>query len=551
MNQINKVDLHVHSCKSDGSFTPCELVDYAIEKGLTAFALTDHDTTEGLDEAIAYAADKPIEVIRGIELSTEYAGRDIHIVGLDIDHHSPAFLSHLKSFQDSRVNRNIKMCDNLRAAGIDITFEKLSAEYPDAVITRCHYAKYLLAHGYIKNLKEAFDRYIGDHCKYFVPREKITPAQAVSLILEAGGIPILAHPILYHMTKNQLETLVAELKAAGLVGIEAIYSTYAPSEEREIRRIAAKFGLCLSGGSDFHGTAKPGLDLATGYGKLFIPEEILTKLRAFRSRTPKIFFTDLDGTLLTSEKKISQRTRQELHRFMAEGNYLALSSGRPLKSILEVIRQNELDYDNMYAIAFNGSQIYHCPSAVSVSKQTLTLEQAYRVAELSLSMGIFCQTYDDENILVPYEGPEIIRYTKTVHVPYRILPEFPKGITQPPCKLLCIELEHPKKLSELITLLNQELPGQVSCLLSNPNFLEVFPISSGKGNAVTKLCRILNIPLDHSYAAGDEENDISMLQAAGCGIAMQNGRASLKEAADIVTTADNDHDGLADLLHSI
>lgn len=548
---MNIVDLHTHSDKSDGSYTPCGLVDYAVEKGLAAFALTDHDTTDGLEEAIAYAADKPVEVIPGIELSTEYQGRDIHIVGIDINYRSPDFLSHLKSFQDSRVNRNIKMCNNLREAGIDITFDKLQAEFPDSVITRSHYAKYLLAHGYIKDLKEAFERYIGDNCKYYVPREKITPAQAVTLILEAGGIPILAHPVLYHMTKGQLETLARELKSAGLVGIEAVYSTYTSADEREIKKLAAKFGLCISGGSDFHGTAKPGLDLATGYGKLFIPEEILTNLRAFRHRTPKIFFTDLDGTLLTSEKKISPKTRQELHRFMAEGNYLAISSGRPLKSVLEVIRQNELDYDNQYAIAFNGALIYHCPTKKKIVEQTLTIGQVCRITRLSLSLGVFCQTYDDENILIPYEGPEIGKYTKTIHVPYRILPDFPNGIIQPPCKVLCISFDHPEKLTELASLLQRELPGEISCVFSSPNYLEVFPISAGKGSAVTALCRILDIPIENSYAAGDEENDLSMLEAAGCGIAMRNGRESLRKSADIVTEEDNDHDGLAPVIHKI
>lgn len=275
---MNKVDLHVHSIKSDGSYSPTELVDYAITKGLSAFALTDHDTTDGLDEAIEYAKDKPIRVIPGIELSTEYLGKDIHIVGLFINHHSEKFLKEIKEFRDSRDLRNQKMCRNLQEIGIDISYEKLIAEYPDSVITRSHYAKYLLSHSYIKSLNEAFEKYVGDHCKYYVPREKITPEQGVNLILSAGGLPILAHPILYHMSDKTLDTLVSNLKEAGLVGIEAIYSTYAPSEERDIRRLAAKYGLALSGGSDFHGAAKPGLELATGYGKLFIPEDILTNL---------------------------------------------------------------------------------------------------------------------------------------------------------------------------------------------------------------------------------------------------------------------------------
>lgn len=221
------VDLHVHSTCSDGTFTPEELVDYAIQKGLTAFALTDHDTVNGLDRAIRYAeelrqaqaaspSDAPAsqvpEVIPGIELSTEYQGKDIHMVGLFIDYRQPEFAHYLEDFIRSRENRNEKMCALLREHDIDITYEALLAEFPGAVITRAHFARYLLSHGYIQSMKEAFDRYVGDHCPCFVPREKVTPAQAVELILGAGGVPVLAHPILYHMSDDRLDTLVAELK---------------------------------------------------------------------------------------------------------------------------------------------------------------------------------------------------------------------------------------------------------------------------------------------------------------------------------------------------
>lgn len=277
---MRAVDLHVHSTKSDGSLTPTELVDLALCKELKAFALTDHDTTDGIDEALLYAKDKDIEVIPGVELSTEYKGRDIHMVGLYIDHKSTAFENHIKNFRYARDLRNEKMCQLLRdEAGMDITYEALRAEDPDAVITRSHYAKYMLKHGYISNLKEAFERYIGDHAKYFVPREKITPTQGIELILSSGGIPILAHPTLYHMTKGQLNELVYTLKSAGLVGIEAIYSTYTSSEEEHIRTVAKNYNLKISGGSDFHGAAKPGLELGTGYGKLFVPETVLDNLK--------------------------------------------------------------------------------------------------------------------------------------------------------------------------------------------------------------------------------------------------------------------------------
>ena len=275
------IDLHVHSDKSDGTLSPTELVDYAISKGLSAFALTDHDTIDGLDEVLEYAKGKDIEVIPGIEFSTEYKGKDVHIVGLYINYKDTSFQNELAEFKKSRENRNIKMCEKLReVGGVDITYDKLIAEYgTDTVLTRAHYAGYLLNHGYVKSRVEAFDRYVGDHAKCYVAREKVTPTQAIKLILKAGGIPILAHPILYHLTKAGLKELVSMLKDDGLIGIEAIYSTYSPSETRQIKELAAEFNLEISGGSDFHGEAKPGLDLGTGYGKLYVHEEILDNLK--------------------------------------------------------------------------------------------------------------------------------------------------------------------------------------------------------------------------------------------------------------------------------
>lgn len=303
------IDLHVHSTRSDGTYTPTQLVDYAMEKSLTAFALTDHDTVDGLEEAVSYAEklcqksaapdtvigerlvpkyenQRPLpvpEVIPGIEFSTEYQGQDVHILGYYIDYHQKSFLERLQEFVDSRTLRNQKMCRLLQEAGIRITYEALLSEFPDSVITRAHYAKYLLKHGYIKSMKEAFDRYVGDRCPCYVPREKVTPVQAVQLILDAGGIPVLAHPILYHMSDERLDTLTGELKAAGLAGVEAIYSTYRPCDERQIRRLAEKFDLLITGGSDFHGDNKPGLDLGIGYGKLFVPYEILETLKGSRT----------------------------------------------------------------------------------------------------------------------------------------------------------------------------------------------------------------------------------------------------------------------------
>lgn len=282
---MRAIDLHTHTCKSDGSYTPTELVDYAIEKNLAAIAITDHDSIEGLDEALFHAKAlkekglPTVEVVPGIEFSTKYGEQDVHVVGLYIAYDSRFFQKALENFVDSRTTRNEKMCQNLQGAGIDITYDKLRARYPDSVITRAHYASYLLEEGYVKSRQDAFAQYLGDHTKYFVPREKVTPVQAVELILHAGGIPILAHPPLYHMGNDRLDALTASLKEEGLMGIEAFYSTYTNQDIRDMRRLAVKYDLLLSGGSDFHGANKPGLDLGCGYGKLFVPEDVLDNIK--------------------------------------------------------------------------------------------------------------------------------------------------------------------------------------------------------------------------------------------------------------------------------
>ncbi|MBQ7780520.1 MAG: PHP domain-containing protein [Lachnospiraceae bacterium] len=285
------IDLHVHSNCSDGSFTPRELVEYALNHDITAFALTDHDTVAGLDEAIACARElsgkvceqnpegKTVEVVPGIEFSTEYEGRDVHIVGLFIDYKSEVFRKHISDFVASRENRNEKMCALLREHGVDITYEQLKAAFPGAVITRAHYARFLLENGYVKSMNEAFDRYVGDHAPCFIPREKVTPLQAVDLILAAGGVPVLAHPVLYGMSSARLEKLVSVLTDAGLVALEAIYSSYTNADTQGMQTLARRYGLLISGGSDFHGSNKPGLSFGTGYGSLYLHESILEALR--------------------------------------------------------------------------------------------------------------------------------------------------------------------------------------------------------------------------------------------------------------------------------
>lgn len=273
------IDLHVHSTKSDGTFSPEELIYAAKDAGLSALALTDHDTMSGIKEAQTAADLLGIELIPGIELSTEYNGKEIHIVGLYINPDDPQLVTKTFEFRECRTHRNEMIVNALQKEGFSITMESLLAENSDRVITRANIARYLYEHGCVKSVKEAFDKYIGDGCRCYVGRFKITSTEAVTLIRQAGGAAILAHPLLYHMSSVSLQHMIDDLKAVGLDGIEAIYSTYSPGEEQLVKKIAAQNGLFMSGGSDFHGANKPAIHLGTGRGHLYIPYSVLDEIK--------------------------------------------------------------------------------------------------------------------------------------------------------------------------------------------------------------------------------------------------------------------------------
>ena len=279
------VDLHVHSTESDGTFTPTEVIAEAKKAGLSAIALTDHDTATGIRKAMGAAKEAGIELIPGIELSTAYTfpgkkqEKEIHIVGLYINPDDPELLKMTAEFRECRDKRNEKMIAALQEEGFPITMEALLAENTDSVITRANIARFLYEHGWIKSVSEAFDKYIGDGCRCYVGRFKVSPMEAVSLIKRTGGIAILAHPLLYHLGVEQLQLLIDDLKAVGLDGIEAIYSTYTTGEEQLVKRIAKENKLLISGGSDFHGANKPYIHLGTGKGTMSVPHEFLEAMR--------------------------------------------------------------------------------------------------------------------------------------------------------------------------------------------------------------------------------------------------------------------------------
>ena len=286
------IDLHTHTNKSDGTLSPTELVDLATEKGISFLAVTDHDSVEGIEEAIMRAKeinDDPSSVrhapivVPGIEFSADWNGRDVHVVGLGIDHHNKEFVDSLQNFLDSREGRNRKMAENLKNIGIGISYEGLRRMFPDSVLTRAHFAKYLYEYGYVRSTHDAFERYLGPDSPCYVPREKITPVQAVKMTLSAGGIPVLAHPLIYRFGDEKLRELITEMKAVGLKGIEAMYSTHSEEDEEYVKNLASEMGLVISGGSDFHGSNKPGIELGTGTGNLNIPEDVWFRLEKVRA----------------------------------------------------------------------------------------------------------------------------------------------------------------------------------------------------------------------------------------------------------------------------
>jgi len=281
---MKTIDLHVHSCLSDGTCTPEELVTLACSTGLSAFALTDHDTTAGIDRALEASHGTDVEVIPGIEFSTRWQHRDIHILGYFMDYHAPSFQERLKAFIGDRSERNIKMCARIREyTGFPISPKILEARWPDAVITRAHMAAWLVEEGYVRDRNTAFSKYLGDHAPCFIPKPEVSPLDAIELILKHQGIPVLAHPLLYSLSRKQLNLLLDGLTRAGLKGIETYYSMNRGSDTAFVRSLSQKYGLLTTGGSDFHGKNKPDIALGTGLqSNLAIPYEVLNELKSAR-----------------------------------------------------------------------------------------------------------------------------------------------------------------------------------------------------------------------------------------------------------------------------
>lgn len=269
-----KVDFHVHSYMSDGTVSPSDVVKLASEAGLVAMALTDHDTVDGVEEAMAAGVKYGIRVVPGIELSADYKGSDLHILGLNVDYVNDEFREKVAVCRDSRHNRNLKMIDKLKECGFDISWEIMLERFGSNSITRAHFAKYLIDEGYVSTKEEAFKKYLDPGCPCYVPRYKITPFEAIDMIKKAGGHPVLAHPLLYKMPYDRLESVIVMLKDHGLEGIEGRYALNKVEDDRFMDKLAKSHKLMMTGGSDFHGDIKPGIFVGVGKGELEVYEEM-------------------------------------------------------------------------------------------------------------------------------------------------------------------------------------------------------------------------------------------------------------------------------------
>lgn len=265
-----RIDLHTHTTASDGLLAPEALVALAHEAGVGVLAVADHDTTDGVDPAAAAGPQVGMEIIPAVEINTDVDESEVHVLGYYIDHHLPWFQEFLGRLRDGRVNRAARMVEKLNALGIRIDFARVRALASGAV-GRPHVARALLEAGVVASTEEAFQKYIGRNGPAYVERMKVSPQEAVEIIVRAGGIPVLAHP-----GWGVQDEMIPALVDAGLEGLEVYYPDHTPAMVNRYLEIARRHGLLVTGGTDFHGG-----DLATKVppGSQYVPAECVTKLR--------------------------------------------------------------------------------------------------------------------------------------------------------------------------------------------------------------------------------------------------------------------------------
>ncbi len=277
------IDLHTHSTFSDGSLTPEELVREAGVRQITALALTDHDTTAGIDSFMAACAKTgldghPILGVPGVEISVEVQKGTMHMLGYFIDPDNAELEGVLSRIRDGRHWRNEQIVEKLNGLGVSISLGEISEYAGDEVVGRPHFAQALLARGYVRSKQEAFDRFLAKGKPAYVDRFRLDPPESIDVILAAGGIPVLAHPFTLGLSQTELRDAVGEWADTGLMGIEVYYSEHNAQQVRTYASLCECFDLLPTGGSDFHGSQNPDIVLGTGFGNLRVPDEVATAL---------------------------------------------------------------------------------------------------------------------------------------------------------------------------------------------------------------------------------------------------------------------------------
>jgi len=275
------VDLHCHSTASDGTLSPTEVVDLAVASGLSALALTDHDTIEGVAEAAGAARKVGLDFVPGIEISCDVPRpATMHLLGYGFDPRSPILLDLTTRLIEGRNDRNPRIIRKLNELGVTITMEEVEAEAGGNVVGRPHIAAVLMRKGYVSSIKQAFDKYLAQGAPAYFDKERLTPKQAIGLVLESGGVPVLAHPVQLRTENDaQLERIVKDLTDLGLVGLEVIHSDHDAAMVDKYSKLAERYGLIKTGGSDFHGTNKKDITLGTAAGRK-VPREFYEALMA-------------------------------------------------------------------------------------------------------------------------------------------------------------------------------------------------------------------------------------------------------------------------------
>ncbi len=279
------VDLHTHTTASDGTYSPGELIKLAKEIGLSAVAVTDHDTTRGLKESIKAGETFGIEVIPGCELSVEFTGGQMHIIGLWLPEKPTYLEKELKYLRERRHSRNKRIVEKLRSLGIDISYEDVFEVVEEgATVGRPHIARTLVRKGAVSSVDEAFKKYIGPEGLAYVPKDKFSPEKAIEILKREGATVILAHPFSLNLPFAELKKELERLIPLGLEGMEVYYSEHTKEQTREYLSLCQEMGLLISGGSDFHGSVKKGIQLGTGRGNLKIPYFLVEEMKKHRKK---------------------------------------------------------------------------------------------------------------------------------------------------------------------------------------------------------------------------------------------------------------------------